>query len=241
MIVLTSWDDGHPLDMRIATLLSKYRLAGTFYVPIRNSEGYPVLSPLELRQLASEFEIGGHSLDHLRLTKLSRNEIVRQVADGKRELEQLTGGPVAGFCYPGGKLNHCVSGIVRSAGFEYARTTENFRCDMAGSEFCLPTTIQLYRHPKSTLFRNFALKGNWMSRYPTFFIAQREDSLVARISAISEHVAHNNGILHVWGHSWEIDKHGLWTDLELIFKVLSSFEPTTMTVLDCFRTKRNVS
>ena len=28
-----SWDDGHPLDVRVAYLLAKYGLRGTFYIP----------------------------------------------------------------------------------------------------------------------------------------------------------------------------------------------------------------
>jgi hypothetical protein len=30
-----SWDDGHPLDFRIADMLERYGLTGTFYVPSR--------------------------------------------------------------------------------------------------------------------------------------------------------------------------------------------------------------
>ncbi len=32
--ITTSWDDGHPLDFRVAELLSKYGLRGTFYIPM---------------------------------------------------------------------------------------------------------------------------------------------------------------------------------------------------------------
>ena len=37
--ITTSWDDGHPLDFRIAELLSEYRLRGTFYVPMESENG----------------------------------------------------------------------------------------------------------------------------------------------------------------------------------------------------------
>src|SRR4051794_21779274 len=33
VFITTSWDDGHPLDIRIAELLAKYDLPGTFYIP----------------------------------------------------------------------------------------------------------------------------------------------------------------------------------------------------------------
>lgn len=37
--ITTSWDDGHPLDLRVAELLSEYHLQGTFYVPIAAEAG----------------------------------------------------------------------------------------------------------------------------------------------------------------------------------------------------------
>src|SRR5688500_11915407 len=41
-IVTTSWDDGHPLDIRLAEMLARHGVAGTFYVPLRY-EGVPVM------------------------------------------------------------------------------------------------------------------------------------------------------------------------------------------------------
>ena len=35
----TSWDDGHPLDYRIAEMLQEYGLRGTFYIPKQASTG----------------------------------------------------------------------------------------------------------------------------------------------------------------------------------------------------------
>jgi hypothetical protein len=32
--ITTSWDDGHPSDLRVAELLIKHGLRGTFYVPM---------------------------------------------------------------------------------------------------------------------------------------------------------------------------------------------------------------
>ena len=47
----TSWDDGDALDARLADLLARYGVPGTFYVP-RNCEGRVLLKRGELRQLA---------------------------------------------------------------------------------------------------------------------------------------------------------------------------------------------
>ena len=51
LVVTTSWDDGYPADLRVAELLAKHGVAGTFYVPNRNLEGRPVLSEQEIRRI----------------------------------------------------------------------------------------------------------------------------------------------------------------------------------------------
>ena len=47
--ITTSWDDGHPLDLRVAELLSEYHLQGTFYVPIAAEAG--TITPVQVRQM----------------------------------------------------------------------------------------------------------------------------------------------------------------------------------------------
>ena len=55
-----SVDDGHPLDMRLAELLHKRGIPASFHVPIRNSEGSPVLIASQMRELAENFDVGCH-------------------------------------------------------------------------------------------------------------------------------------------------------------------------------------
>ena len=43
-----SVDDGHPLDLRMADLLHSHDIKATFYLPLANQEGAPVLSHLRL-------------------------------------------------------------------------------------------------------------------------------------------------------------------------------------------------
>ncbi len=84
--------------MRLAALLTKYNIAGTFYIPRNNSEGRPVIQKRELVELATAFEIGGHTRDHMELTRLGREEAQDQIVDGKNYLEDALGHKVNGFC-----------------------------------------------------------------------------------------------------------------------------------------------
>src|SRR5262249_26496051 len=58
--ITTSWDDGHPLDLRVADLLARHGLRGTFYVP-RTAEN-PTMTARQVRELSGTFEVGGHTL-----------------------------------------------------------------------------------------------------------------------------------------------------------------------------------
>ena len=121
-LLTTSWDDGHPLDLLIAELLTKYDLRGTFYVPLHNSR--PTMSPSQIRELAGSFEIGAHTVNHVRLTALNENDARREIEDSKKQLEDLLGKPCMVFCFPGGRYRDVHLRMVRDAGFSGARTVE---------------------------------------------------------------------------------------------------------------------
>src|SRR5437879_13418201 len=65
--ITTSWDDGHQLDLRVAELLTKYRLHGTFYIPKAAENG--TRKAAQVRELSRAFEIGAHPLHHVILTR----------------------------------------------------------------------------------------------------------------------------------------------------------------------------
>jgi len=232
MLVLTSWDDGHSCDMRIGELLTKHGLAGTFFIPISNREGKEVMGDEQIRHLDQGFEIGGHTLTHQYLNGRINDETVRhEVFEGKNVLEGRIGHGITGFCYPGGKFNDCAVQTVMNAGFEYARTTENLRMDLGKDRWRIPTTLQFYPHKASVLGRNI-LRYPAVSKLP--LIAQRfsQRDFVSYFIATAEQCAGVNGVFHLWGHSWEIDQHQLWSELDTLLQALAGMasQSTTLAV-----------
>lgn len=208
----TSWDDGHPLDLRVAELLARFELRGTFYVPRRNREGRAVLAKAELRELAGHHEIGGHTFDHVRLTAASLD----QIAASKAAIEDEIGRPITGFCYPGGVHDASIRAAVRSAGFHYARTIENLWLDVPRDPFQLATTLQCYPHTRLTYVKNLA-RGHVRDRARGFECAMRSRSLAAMLTSLLDAALANGTMFHLWGHSWELEEHGLWGELEAFF------------------------
>ena len=211
-IFTTSWDDGHPLDARVAELLSRHGFRGTFYMPLSNREGLPVMPPGEMRRLGQEFEIGSHTLDHCPLKTVDAAEARRQIVEGKAQLEQILEHRVSGFCYPWGQYTLKLRRMVIDAGFDYARTTVDFYRTLPADPFRMPTTLQFYPHDhfparsvlgkaRSVLVRNFTGRGEWRRTRDLFSVFQGQGDFMSRLQAMLDHVCLHGGVFHLWGHS----------------------------------------
>ncbi|MDO8299207.1 polysaccharide deacetylase family protein [Lacisediminimonas sp.] len=209
-----SIDDGHPSDMRTAELLQRHGIAATFYIPVRNREGHPVLRPTEIRALDREFEIGSHTLDHCFLKTLTVDDAHAQISEGKAQLEQLLGHRVAGFCYPGGKYGARDIGMVQTAGFSYARTTMNLCLDTGDNPFEMPTACQFHPHARNVYLRNFIRGGAWSKRTELLRLAMRHENWIERINAMFDYACETGGVFHLWGHSRDIGQANAWDELD---------------------------
>jgi len=223
-LITTSWDDGHPLDLRIASLLARHGLRGTFYLPLR-AVADRLLSPVEIRELhAMGMEIGSHTVTHPVLTRLPRRELDRELRDSRRILEDLLGTPVTSFCYPGGKFNRTVARRAALAGYHVCRTTIGFQTSARFDPVRMPVSMQLFPHTASTHYRHALRYGNWRGVWKWRRSLAGETDTERLASAIASEVAARGGVFHLWGHSWEIERFALWNKLERIAASLSSLE-----------------
>ena len=216
-IVTTSWDDGDPLDLKVAELLRARGLPGTFYFAFRGHHGGRILEPSQLKSLASEgFEVGGHSMSHSVLPQLSSKEIAREVGICKNRLEDILAKQVRMFCYPKGRLNPSVIGHVKEAGYQGARTTRMLRQRLDFDPFQMPTSLLAYPNKRMMYAKNL-IKGRnirGLFDYATRFI--RLESWVSMGKILFEQVLKEGGVWHLYGHSWQIEEMGLWDDLKEI-------------------------
>ena len=219
VIVTTSWDDGHPMDLKLADLLSKFNIKGTFYITPHNRER-PVMKALDMRILCEDFEIGSHSLTHPDLRSLGATELEKEVYSSKNELENLLGKQVLVFSYPNGKHNRLVRQIVMNSGYIGARTTKEFNLKLGNNAWVMPTTIHAFPIPYYIRLRHELITRNWQGIYKLLHIGLRKNWMKLAIT-LFEDVLKTGGIWHLWGHSWEIEKYGLWDDLSLILNTVS--------------------
>ncbi|GGQ01467.1 polysaccharide deacetylase [Streptomyces mutabilis] len=81
----------------------------------------PLLTADGIRHAAAEgVEIGSHGLTHVDLTEADDTVLKAETAESRALLEELTGAPVTGFCYPYGTVDARAADAVRAAGYAYA-------------------------------------------------------------------------------------------------------------------------
>jgi len=213
--VTTSWDDGSAEDFRIADLLAKYGLPGCFYIPRTNPER-SVISEAEIKELASAYEIGGHTLRHLPLTSLPSAEARREIHDGKQWLDQLIGRATQSFCYPCGKFTDEHAREVAAAGFTGARTADWMCLEPTSDVYRIAPSLHMYPHSLPIHVAHCLRRGHHraLGRYLLRFAAPTRPSQLAE--AMLDFIEQHGGVFHIWGHGWEIAEHDLWSELELI-------------------------
>lgn len=221
--ITTSWDDGHPLDLRIADLLHKYDLPATFYIPLANE--LPVLEPSQVRALSAEFEIGAHTLHHRDLLTTPQSVTYEEIAGCKTVLEQICCRRCNAFCFPKGHFRRNHVSYVRSAGYRVARTVELMSLDMPrmhSGVAMVATTVQAAPIGFSKMARNSLKRlrpGNLLRH-----ILYGKSDWVETAEAVLQHVMNRGGVFHLWGHSWEVEQMGEWSNVERVFAMLAQYK-----------------
>ena len=228
LTVTTSWDDGDVLDVKLARLLDRYNIQGTFY--ITKDYRKERLSDEDIRALSQRYEIGAHTLTHPDLRGIARAEKMHEIQGSKEWLEHLLGKEVSSFCYPSGFFDAESVELIKEAGFRGARTTLLGNIESFVDPFLLPTTIQVYPMP----FRKLGARGYWWGKLLQPFTERSpalralgvpltaSRSFEALACATFDLALARGGVFHLWGHSWEIEKYNLWRPLERVLSYISN-------------------
>jgi hypothetical protein len=212
--ITTSWDDGHPLDLRVAELLDRHGLRGTFYVPREATTG--TMTTAQLRELSSAFEVGAHTLRHVALTLLGEEEARQEIEGSRAWVEEITGKPCRMFCPPRGKFSARDLSLIHEAGFVGARTVELL--SIAYPQRCrellvMPTSVQAHPHGLLAYTRNALRRRAFPNLWR--YIVNGPSSNWARVAqSLLGRALRHGGVFHLWGHSWELERGSQWQRLE---------------------------
>lgn len=209
--VTFSFDDGIVQDYRMIELLDQYGLKATFnlssellgHPDVLMQRGHRVchykIPADKVKATYEGHEVAVHGCTHPRLELLEKYEIIHQVEDDRKSLEELVGYPVVGMAYPFGTYDERVVEVIREhTGVQYARVTK--------------LTDSFERQEDLLRFKANAHVLNFerMMEMGKQFIEIQPDQ---------------QQIFYIWGHTYEMDYDSAnWSKLEEFFKLISGHD-----------------
>ncbi len=214
LIVTTSWDDGTVTDLKLAELLNKYGIKGTFYIARSYQDN--LLQEQDIVELNRQFECGAHTLDHPNLTKVPLPQAKREIENSKIYLENLLGHAISMFCYSYGKYNEDVKKAVKDSGFIAARTSQ-------------PGGFKVPKDPYQWHITLFASNGSPLMALKVWraFHLQKIKALLdweIRAKLLFDLALQRGGIYHIYGHSVDFEKNHEWDKLQRVLGYISDRE-----------------
>ena len=203
-----SFDDGIDTDIRMASIMKKYGVKGTFNlnsglfspegtVKPEGRDAIP-LTVSQAKELFSDpsFEIAAHGSRHHALGHIGGADALFDILNDRITLEQTFGRLVRGFAYPFSSYNDDVKEMLRLSGFVWARG------DKRKTDFLLPREDEWY---------------DWKG------IHQMDGELPALVDRFvnEPNLYYHGQLLYVWAHTYEFEHDNSWDRIEGVFKKLS--------------------
>jgi len=88
-------------------------------------------------------EITSHTVNHLDMSKLTKEQLKKQLAESKQYLEKTFGIKIVGFIYPSGKYNDLAVQMVKDEGYKIAATTQYGEADLEKNNILLLPRIRI--------------------------------------------------------------------------------------------------
>ena len=199
-----SYDDGRTEDRRLAALMRRYGVKGTFnvntglYCPEDRPDTESGLPHRKMRRsemidFVNEYrdivEIAAHGRGHKNFATLSVPQIIDEIISDRIAIEEDFGTVCRGAAYPYGAVSDDAVKALGACGISFGRSTVSTgRFDLPENWLRLDPTCH---HNDGELFRLL-----------DEFLAERECfSLEPRL-------------FYLWGHSYEFDDNGNWDRIE---------------------------
>jgi len=207
--LILSFDDGNTQDRKLVKLFNNYGLKGTFHLNSNKFDTKGYLSKSEIKSLFKGHEVSVHSANHPALTALSTIDIIYEVVEDRKELEQLTGSIVRGMAYPFGNFNDKVINAITGLGIEYARTVNDTY------NFSIPTNYLKWDPSIHQFGRAFFIPNN----------PENDKKEITAFNKLVDNFVQSDtlALFDLWGHSWENDGDGnRWEAMEEFCKRMSA-------------------
>jgi peptidoglycan-N-acetylglucosamine deacetylase len=207
-LLTTSWDDGSPLDARVAGLLDGLGLTGTFYASTGEG-GVRTIDDDALGRIGASHELGNHGRTHMPFTLLSPQQIADEIDWGHAELSRF-GRAARLVAPPKGKMDDRVVRTVRALGYGMrSAPVIGSRSQRLGT---IEPSFQLFPFRWTELLRNVA-RRRLLPATPLVLAWARGGTFRDRSVHLLRAAAQHLPCVHVWGHASDVQRLGLWEAL----------------------------
>lgn len=126
-VLTMSYDDGKEEDRRLVSIFNQYGIKGTFHVNAGLClAGDPKRIPLsEYKELYQGHEVSAHTYTHPTIARCPLDQVVAQVMEDRKVLEEAVGYPIRGMSYPNGSYSKEIVDILPALGIKYVRTVQS--------------------------------------------------------------------------------------------------------------------
>ena len=180
-----SFDDGRVYDRKLVEIFNRYGIKGTFHLNSGLLSTPDYITKEEVAHLYQGHEVSCHTLTHPHLTQLSKNTVLYEIMEDKKQLETLCGYPIRGISLPFGNYNEDILSTIKACGLEYVRTV------------------------KST--NQFFQPERFLEWHPTIHIKKDDPELWQRFI---ENRFEEMRLFYIWGHSYEFNDNQTWEMIE---------------------------
>ncbi|WP_163539866.1 polysaccharide deacetylase family protein [Gracilibacillus sp. YIM 98692] len=185
-VLTLSYDDGRGADRRLVDIFNQHGIKATFHI---NSgllgEGDRIPAE-EIPSLYQGHEVSAHTVTHPTIERSPKEQIIQEIIEDRKVLENIVGYTVRGLSYPNGSYNSLIQDMLPYLGIEYARTVHSTG--------------------------NFAMPDNFVEWNPTCH--HNRNLLELAETFVHLHKKQYLNMFYVWGHSYEFDNDQNWHLIE---------------------------
>lgn len=223
-VLTTSWDDGTPEDLRIGQLLARYGYRGTFYATTGPS-GRRTIPDDGLRELVDlGHEIGNHGRTHRLFPSLSTAELKSEIAWGAEEVSRYSDNSFI-VAPPKGRWTTSIARVLRDEGHLIRGAPIVAIRESAG---CITPSFQFFPHSRVRIVSHL-VRRHTLPNYSYCAAWIRSRDLRSRLERAITVAGCQKAVLHIWGHSRDIERYGLWTEFERLLNLAACTELEAMT------------
>ena len=118
-VLTMSYDDGKIFDRKLIEIFNKYGIKGTFHL---NTGIMPVdedrIQLSEVKELYKGHEVSCHTSTHPTIERCPLDQVVQQVIEDRKALEDAVGYPVRGLSYPNGSYSKDIINLLPACGID---------------------------------------------------------------------------------------------------------------------------